>query len=134
MNTRSEIKLHRIIKVANWWACYLLLLFKKQPIAQHLFCINYVCIKLIKFVLIKRYHLHMCNRAFPLFEKLLEWNLHVNCHVNGTTFQEVSNQLEFTSVLLLACSKIQWHFATPSFENIFDIFFFRVILLLLRQT
>ena len=29
----------------------------------------------------------MCNRALPLFEKLPQWNLHVNCHVNGTTFQ-----------------------------------------------
>ena len=29
----------------------------------------------------------MCNRALLLFGKMLQWNLHVNCHVNRTTFQ-----------------------------------------------
>ena len=29
----------------------------------------------------------MCNRVFLLFGKLSPWNLHVNSHVNGTTFQ-----------------------------------------------
>ena len=42
---------------------------------------------LIKFALIKKYHLDMCNRVLLLFRKLPQWNLHVNCHVNGTTFQ-----------------------------------------------
>ena len=28
----------------------------------------------------------MCNRVLLLFGKLQEWNLHVNYHVNGTTF------------------------------------------------
>ena len=29
----------------------------------------------------------MCNRVLLLFGKLRQWNLHVNCHVNGTRFQ-----------------------------------------------
>ena len=29
----------------------------------------------------------MCNRVFLLFRKLPQRNLHVNCHVTGTTFQ-----------------------------------------------
>ena len=29
----------------------------------------------------------MCIRVLPLFRKLRQRNLHVNCHVNGTTFQ-----------------------------------------------
>ena len=29
----------------------------------------------------------MCNRVLLLLGKFLQWNLHVNCHVNGTTFQ-----------------------------------------------
>ena len=40
VNVRSKIKLRKIIKVDNYSACALLLLFKKQPIAQHLFSIN----------------------------------------------------------------------------------------------
>ena len=42
---------------------------------------------LIKFALTKIYHLQMCNRILLLFRKLPQRNLHVNCHVNGTTFQ-----------------------------------------------
>ena len=41
----------------------------------------------IKFALIKRYYLHMCNRVLLLLRKMPQWNLYVNCHVNGTTFQ-----------------------------------------------
>ena len=29
----------------------------------------------------------MCNRVLLLFGKMPQWNLYVNCHVNGTTFQ-----------------------------------------------
>ena len=36
----------------------------------------------IKFALIKRYHLHRCNRVWPLFGMFPQWNLHVKCHVN----------------------------------------------------
>ena len=35
----------------------------------------------------KRYHLHKRNRVLLLFRKLPQWNIHVNCHVNVTTFQ-----------------------------------------------
>ena len=35
----------------------------------------------------KRYHLQKCNRVLLLFRKLPQWNIHVNCHVNVTTFQ-----------------------------------------------
>ena len=34
-----------------------------------------------------KYRLHMCNRVLLLFKKLPQWNLHINCHVNGTAFQ-----------------------------------------------
>ena len=40
VNHRSEIKLRRIIKVNNYCACVLLQLLRKQPLTQHLFCIN----------------------------------------------------------------------------------------------
>ena len=62
------------------------------------------CYPSIKLALIKRYHLHMCNRVLLWFEKLPQWNFHINgtsfegslrfqvcsqwnCHVNGATFQ-----------------------------------------------
>ena len=63
-----------------------------------------ICFASVKVALIKRYHLHMCNRVLLWFGKLPQWNLHVNgtilesslrfegcsqwnCHENGTTFQ-----------------------------------------------
>ena len=96
-NARSEIKLRRIIKVSNYCACTLLVLFKKQPIRQHLFC--------IKFALIKRYYLHMCNRVLLLFGRLPHWNLHVNCHVNGTTFQSGLRFQTGLSSLWVSCKR-----------------------------
>ena len=55
-----------------------------------------ICFAIIKFALIKRYHLHMCNRVLLLFGKLPHWNVYVNCHVNGMTFQ---NGLRFQTAL-----------------------------------
>ena len=60
---------------------------------------------LIKFALIKRYHLHMCNRVLLLFGKLPQWNLHVNCHVNGTTFQSGLRFQTGLSSLRLSCKR-----------------------------
>ena len=63
-----------------------------------------ICFALIGFALIKRYHLHMCNRALLLFGKLLQWNLHVNCHVNGTFQNGLGFQTSLSS-LGLSCKR-----------------------------
>ena len=34
-----------------------------------------------------RFEISLCNRVLILFGKLPQWNHHVSCHVNGTTFQ-----------------------------------------------
>ena len=43
--------------------------------------------------------MHVCSRALLLFGKSLQWNLHVNCHVNRTTFQSG------LSVLRVSCKR-----------------------------
>ena len=55
--------------------------------------------------LIKRYHLHMCNRVLLLFEMLPQWNLHVNCNVNGTTFQSCLRFQTGLSSLRVSCKR-----------------------------
>ena len=60
---------------------------------------------LIKSALIKRYHLDMCNSVFLLFGKLPQWNLHVNCHVNGTTFQSGLRFQTSLSSLWVSCKR-----------------------------
>ena len=73
---------------------------------------------LIKFALIKRYHLHMCNRALLLFGKLQQWNLHVNCHGNGTTFQSSLRFQAGLSSLLVSCKHVlKPHFPTFSLNK-----------------
>ena len=92
-NFKPQWVFHVNIKCPQWNV--LLLLFKKQPIVQHLFC--------IKFALIKRYHLHMCNRVLLLFGKLPQWNLHENCHVNGTALQSGLRFQTSLSSLRVSC-------------------------------
>ena len=47
----------------------------------------------------------MCNRVLLLLGKLLHWNLHVNCHVNGTTFQSVLRFQTGLSSLWVSCKR-----------------------------
>ena len=64
----------------------------------------------------------MCNRVLLLFGKLPQWNLHVNCYVNGTTFQSglrfqtgLSSLWYHVNVLLLRRNLFSWrHFAISS--------------------
>ena len=63
------------------------------------------CFALIKFTSIKRYHLRMCNRALLLFEKLPQWNLYVNGHVNGTAFQSGLRFQTGLSSLRVSCKR-----------------------------
>ena len=59
----------------------------------------------IKFTLIKRYHSHICNRVLLLFGKLPQWSLHVNCHVNRTTFQSGLRFQTGLSLLRVSCKR-----------------------------
>ena len=73
---------------------------------------------LIKFALIKRYHLHMCNRAMLLFGKFRQWNLHVNSHVNGTTFQSsLRFQAGLSSLRVWCKHALVQHFPTFSLNK-----------------
>ena len=65
-----------------------------------------ICFALIKFALIKRYHLHMCNRVLLLFGKLQQWNIHVNCHVNWTAFQSGFRFQTGLSSLRVSCKRV----------------------------
>ena len=47
----------------------------------------------------------MCNRVLLLFWKLPQWNLHVNCHVNGTTFQSGLRFQTGLSSLWVSCKR-----------------------------
>ena len=47
----------------------------------------------------------MCNRALLLFGKLPQWNLHVNCHVNRTTFQSGLRFQTGLSSLRVSCKR-----------------------------
>ena len=47
----------------------------------------------------------MCNRVLLLFGKLPQWNLHVNCHVNGTTFQSGLRFQTGSSSLWVSCKR-----------------------------
>ena len=47
----------------------------------------------------------MCNRALPLFEKLPQRNLHVNCHVSGMTFQSDLRFQTGLSSLRVSCKR-----------------------------
>ena len=60
---------------------------------------------LIKFALIKRYHLLMCNKVLLLFGKLLQRNLRINCHVNGTTFQSGLRFQTCLSSVRISCKR-----------------------------
>ena len=52
-----------------------------------------------------KYHLHMCNRVLLLFKKLPQWNLHINCHVNGTAFQSGLRFQTGQSSLRVSCKR-----------------------------
>ena len=98
--------------------------------SAHVFC--YYCLKnnqwrnicfgLIEFALIKKYHLHMHNRAFPLFEKLPQRNLHVNCHVNRTTFQSVLRFQTGLSSFRVSCKHALKCLVNSCKNDIFTIF------------
>ena len=60
----------------------------------------------------------MCNRVLLLFGKLLQWNLHVNCHVNGTTFQSGLRFQTGLSSLRVSCCKT--HFGLQFYFGQFD--------------
>ena len=47
----------------------------------------------------------MCNTTLPLFGKLPQWNLHANCHVNGTTFQSDLRFQTGLSSLRISCKR-----------------------------
>ena len=47
----------------------------------------------------------MCNRAFLLFGKLQQRNLHVNCHVNRTTFRSGLRFRTGLSSLRVSCKR-----------------------------
>ena len=47
----------------------------------------------------------MCNRVLLLFGKLPHWNVHVNCHVNGTTFQTGLRFQTALSSLRVSCKR-----------------------------
>ena len=47
----------------------------------------------------------MSSRTLLLFGKLLQSNLHVNCHVNGTTFQSGLRLQTGLSSLLVSCKR-----------------------------
>ena len=47
----------------------------------------------------------MCNRVLLLFWKLPQWNLHVNCHVNGMTFQSGLRFQTGLSSLRVSCKR-----------------------------
>ena len=47
----------------------------------------------------------MCNRVLLLFEKLPQWNLHVNCHTNGTKFQSGVRFQTGLSSLRVSCKR-----------------------------
>ena len=49
--------------------------------------------------------MHLCNRVLLLFGKLPQWNLHVYCHVNGTTFQSSLRFQIGLSSLLVSCKR-----------------------------
>ena len=61
-----------------------------------------ICFASINFALIKRYHLHICNRVLLWFGKLAQWNL----HVNGTTFQSDLRCQTGLSSLRVSCKRI----------------------------
>lgn len=89
---QCEIKLIRIIKVNNYWACTLLML-RKQRITQPLLCINSTCVNQ------KTYDLHMSNSVSLWFRKLPQWN----CNVKRTNFQ---SGLSFKSVWATDLTKL----------------------------
>ena len=47
----------------------------------------------------------MCNRILLLFGKMPQWNLCVNCHVNGTAFQSGSRFQTSFSSLRVSCTR-----------------------------
>ena len=47
----------------------------------------------------------MCSRALLLSGKLKQWNLHVNCHVNRTTFQSGLRFQNGLSSLRVSCKR-----------------------------
>ena len=47
----------------------------------------------------------MCNRVLLLFGKMLQWNLYVNCHVNGTSFQSGLRFQTGWSSLRVSCKR-----------------------------
>ena len=58
----------------------------------------------------------MCNRALLLFGKLPQWNLHVNCHVNGTTFQSGLRSQTGLSSLRVSCKRaLRYFWPVPPF-------------------
>ena len=48
----------------------------------------------------------MCNRVLLLFGKFRQWNFHVNCHVNGTTFQSSLRFQTGLSSLRVSCKDL----------------------------
>ena len=52
-----------------------------------------------------RFEISLCNRVLLLFGKLPQWNHHVNCHVNGTTFQTGLRFQTGLSSLRVSCKR-----------------------------
>ena len=57
----------------------------------------------------------MCNMVLLLFGKLPQWNLHVNCHVNGTKFQSDLRFQTGLSLLRVSCKSAHTHYANRYF-------------------
>ena len=51
------------------------------------------------------FEISLCNRVLLLFGKLLQWNLHVNYHVNGTTFPGSLRSQTGLSSLRVSCKR-----------------------------
>ena len=89
-----------VLKKTNSATCFALtkLASTKSYLWEHF-------LALIKFALIKRHHFHMCNKVLPLFGKMPQWNLYINCNVNGTRFQSSLTFHTGLSSLRVSCKR-----------------------------
>ena len=61
---------------------------------------------------------HMCNRVLLLLGKLPQWNFHVNCHVNGTTFQSGLSSLRVSCKCALILLLLSFLLPVFSYKDI----------------
>ena len=61
----------------------------------------------------------MCSRVSLLFGKLPQWYLHVNCHVNGTTFQNGLRCQTGLSSLRVSCKRALRKVVNRNFRGTF---------------